>query len=58
MCIVYEVEHNYFEGVTNPNFKGFIVDNSQAKWNVVHIVYGTRDFIVNMIDKESTWLFH
>jgi hypothetical protein len=46
------------KGVTNPNFKGFMVDSAQSNWNVVHIVYGTRDLVVNMIDKESTWFVH
>jgi len=46
------------KGVRNPNFKGFMVDNAQANWNVVHIVYGIRDPIVKLIDKEHTCLFH
>jgi hypothetical protein len=40
------------KGVTNPNFKWFMVDSAQANWNVVHIVYGIRDCTVEMIDKE------
>jgi hypothetical protein len=27
-----------------PNFKGFMVDNTQANWNVVRIVYDFGDF--------------
>jgi len=46
------------KGVRNPNFKGFMVDNAQANWNVVHIVYGIRYPIVKLIDKEHTCLFH
>jgi hypothetical protein len=33
-------------------FKGFMADNAQANWNVVHIVYGIGDFTVEMIDKK------
>jgi hypothetical protein len=29
------------KGVANPYLKGFMVDNAQANWNVVRIVYGT-----------------
>jgi hypothetical protein len=45
------------KGVTNPDFKGFMVGSAQANWNVVHIDYEIRNLIVNMIDKESTWFF-
>jgi hypothetical protein len=44
--------------LTKPNFKGFTVDNAHANWNVVHIVYGSRDASVKMVDKERTCLFH
>jgi hypothetical protein len=40
------------------NFKGFMVNNTQANWNVVKIVYGPRDPSMRMIDKERTCLFH
>jgi hypothetical protein len=30
-------------GVENTNFKGFMVDNAQANWNVVEIVYGSAN---------------
>jgi len=26
-----------------PNFKGFMVNNAQANWNVVKIIYGSKD---------------
>jgi len=41
-----------------PNFKGFMVNNTQAKWNTVRIVYGFRDPSVMMVDNEHTYLFH
>jgi hypothetical protein len=41
-----------------PNFKEFMVDNAQANWNVIKIVYGLRDPYVRMVDKEHTYLFH
>jgi hypothetical protein len=41
-----------------PNFKGFMANNTQAKWNVVKIVYGFKDPFVMMVDKEHTHLFH
>ncbi len=34
-----------------PNFKGFMVDNMQTNWNVVRIVYDSRDANVKMVDK-------
>jgi hypothetical protein len=39
-------------------FKGFMVDNAEANWNVVHIVYGIGDPIIKMVDKEWMWFFH
>jgi hypothetical protein len=39
------------KGVTNPNFKGFMVDNAQANWNLVYIIYGIGNPIVNIIDE-------
>jgi hypothetical protein len=41
-----------------PNFKGFMVDITQANWNVVKIVYGSGDPSFKMVDKERTCLFH
>jgi hypothetical protein len=35
-----------------------MVDSAHANWNVVHIVYGSRDAFVKMVDKEQTSLFH
>jgi hypothetical protein len=32
-------------------FKGSMVDNVHANWNVVRIVYGIRDLVVKMVDK-------
>jgi hypothetical protein len=45
-------------GLANPNFKGFMVDNAHANWNVVHIMYGFRDVSMKMVNKERTCLFH
>jgi hypothetical protein len=39
-------------GLANPNFQGFMANNAQANWNVVHIVYDYRDVVVKMVDKE------
>jgi hypothetical protein len=39
-------------GFTNPNFKGFMADSAHANYNVVCIVYGSRDAFVKMVDKE------
>jgi hypothetical protein len=39
-------------GLTNPNFKRFMVDSAHANWNDVHIVYGSRNASMNMVDKE------
>jgi hypothetical protein len=44
-------------GFPQPNFKGFMANNTQANWNIVKIVYGSRAF-VKMVDKECTCLFH
>jgi len=40
------------------NFQGFMVDNAQANWNVVIIVYGLGDPFIRMVDKEHICLFH
>jgi len=45
-------------GFLKPNFKGFMVDIAQTDWNVVIIVYGSKDPFVKMVDKECTCLFH
>jgi hypothetical protein len=39
------------KGVTNLNFKGFIANNAQANWNLVYIIYGIGNPIVNIIDE-------
>jgi hypothetical protein len=39
-------------------FKGFMANGVQANWNVVWIVYGTRDPTLKMVDKEWTCFFH
>jgi hypothetical protein len=41
-------------GVPNLNFKGFMVDNARATWNVVRIVYGSGNASELMIDKKRT----
>ncbi len=45
-------------GVHNTNFKGFMVDNAQANWNIVWIVYGSKDVNELMINNEQTYYFH
>jgi hypothetical protein len=35
-----------------------MADSALADWNVVRIVYGSRDAFVKMVDKEWTCLFH
>jgi hypothetical protein len=40
------------------NFKGFMVDITQANWNIFKIVYGSSDATIRMVDKERTCLFH
>jgi hypothetical protein len=44
-------------GVPNPNFKGFMVDNAQANWNVIRIVYGNKNESELMVDKKHTCFF-
>jgi hypothetical protein len=41
-----------------PNFKGFMIDNTQANWNIIKIIYGYGDPFVRMVNKECTCLFH
>jgi predicted phage tail protein len=41
-------------GVPNPNFKGFMVDNTQANWNVVQIIYGSGNVSELMVDRKRT----
>jgi hypothetical protein len=40
------------------NFKGFMANSTKANWNVLIIVYGSKDPFVRMIDKKRTCLFH
>ncbi len=39
-------------GVRNPNFKGFMVNNAQTNWNVVWIMYGIGDPNELMVNRE------
>jgi hypothetical protein len=39
-------------------FNGFMTDGAQANWNAIQIVYGTRDHIMKMVDKNKTCFFH
>jgi hypothetical protein len=41
-------------GVPNPNFKGFMVDDAHANWNVVRIVYGSGNASELMVDRKRT----
>jgi hypothetical protein len=45
-------------GFANCNFKWFMADSALVNWNVVHIVYSSKDAFVKMVDKERTHLFH
>ncbi len=38
-------------GVPNPNFKGFMANNAHANWNIVRIVYGSKNASEPMVDK-------
>jgi hypothetical protein len=40
-------------GVPKLNFKGFIANDVWANWNVVQIVYGSRDPSELMVDKKK-----
>jgi len=59
-CILWKKLNAIIEkkGLGMPIFKGFMVDNAQANWNDVHIVYGTRDHVIKMVNKEQTYFFH
>jgi hypothetical protein len=35
-----------------------MVDNVEANWNFVIIIYSSRDMNVGMVEKEHTCLFH
>jgi hypothetical protein len=39
------------KGVTNPNLKGFMANTAQTNWNIVYIIYGIGNPIVNIIDE-------
>ncbi len=38
--------------VTEPNFKGFKIDDVQEKWNVMQIVHEFGDLDVKMVDND------
>jgi hypothetical protein len=46
------------KGVSNPNFKNFMINSRQANWNVILIVYGSGDPSEPMVNKERTCYFH
>jgi hypothetical protein len=45
-------------GMTNPNFKGFMVDSAQVNFNIVRRIFGARDPTIPMLDKVHLCLFH
>jgi hypothetical protein len=47
------VKHGHFK----PNFKR-LLNNELVNWNVVRIVYNSRDASVVMVDIKYTCLFH
>ncbi len=40
-------------GVHNPNFKGFMVDSAQAKFNVVWRIFGYGNPTISVVDKKT-----
>ncbi len=46
------------KGLGTTILKGFMADGAYENWNVVHIVYGTGDPTIKMVDKEWTCFFH
>jgi hypothetical protein len=36
-------------GFPKPNFKGFMIDNSQVNWNVIKIIYGSKDSFIKIV---------
>lgn len=58
MCDEAKIKQGDVKNVPYPNFKGFMANNAQANWNVVHIVYGSNDPNEPMINKECTCHFH
>jgi hypothetical protein len=44
--------------IAKVNFKGFMVDNAQANWNAVLIIYDSGDPKVLMESRERTCLLH
>jgi hypothetical protein len=45
-------------GIPHPIFIGFMADSVQANWNVIRIVYGSRDPKVPMEGRECTCFFN
>jgi hypothetical protein len=45
-------------GIPYPTFKGFMADSAQTNWNVVRIVYGSKDPKIPMQGRERTCFFH
>jgi len=41
-----------------PHFNGFMVDSTQANWNVVKIIYRSGDASKPMLNHEWTCFFH
>jgi hypothetical protein len=59
-CILWRKLNPIIEkkGLGTPIFKGFMANGGQTNWNVVHIIYGTKDPMVKMVNKKWTYFFH
>jgi len=39
--------------IPKPKFKGFMVDDAQANWNVVKIIYGSKDPLLGWLIRNT-----
>jgi hypothetical protein len=44
-------------GMDDPNFKGFMANNTHANWNALRKIFGYGDPTIAMFGKECTCLF-
>jgi hypothetical protein len=44
--------------VSKTKFQKLMANNAQVNWNVIKIVYGSRDPSVRMVHKTYTYLLH
>jgi hypothetical protein len=58
-CVMWQTKQGDCKnGLFNPNFKGFMVNNAQINWNSMWTMYNFGDPSEPMVDREQIYFFH